>query len=178
MTEPATRRSRLPFALLLLRRVIACGVYAPPQIGSRLAFVTSLPTWTVWALSFGSPALTAVIACVAQYLSRRAARELEARSKREEVMRTLRWAAELAASNDAAKARLGVRQLKALQESKMLTPIEQEFVYAALEVTIKVPRQVIAQSTEEVEAVIDPSTNVAEETLVSSEEEWGEETDI
>jgi hypothetical protein len=93
-------------------------------------------------------------------------------------MRTLRWAAELAASNDAAKARLGVRQLKALQESKMLTPIEQEFVYAALEVTIKVPRQVIAQSTEEVEAVIDPSTNVAGETLVSSEEEWGEETDI
>ena len=93
-------------------------------------------------------------------------------------MRNLRWAAELAASDDAAKARLGVRQLRALQDSKMLTPDEQEFVYAALEVTIKFPREAITQSTEDVEAIIDPSTNVARETLVSSEEEQGEGADI
>jgi hypothetical protein len=86
-------------------------------------------------------------------------------------MRNLRWAAELAASNDAAKARLGVRQLKALRNSEMLTPTEQAFVYAALEVTIKVPRQAIAQSAEDVEVVAEASTNVAGETLVSSEEE-------
>jgi hypothetical protein len=93
-------------------------------------------------------------------------------------MRNLRWAAELAASNDAAKARLGVRQLMALRDSKMLTLADQEFVYAALDATIKIPRQTIAQSTEDVEVVVGPSTNATEETLVFSEEEWGEETDI
>jgi hypothetical protein len=147
-------------------------------MGSRLAFVTSLPTWAVWVLSFGSPTVTAVIACVGQYLGHHAARDLEARSKREEVMRNLRWAAELAASNDAAKARLGVRQLKALRDSKMLTPADQEFVRAALEATIKNPRQAIAESTEDAEVVVDTTTNVAGETFVSSEEEWGEGTDI
>jgi hypothetical protein len=92
-------------------------------------------------------------------------------------MRNLRWAAELAASNDAAKARLGVKELKALQGSEMLTAIDQEFVYAALDATIKVSRQAIAQSTEDAEVVVESSTNVARETLVSLEEEWGE-TDI
>jgi hypothetical protein len=66
----------------------------------------------------------------------------------------------------------------ALRDSEMLTPIEQEFVYAALDATIKIPRQAIAQSTEDVEVVVGPSTNVAEETLVFSEEESGEEADI
>jgi hypothetical protein len=93
-------------------------------------------------------------------------------------MRNLRWAAELAASNDAPKARLGVKELKALQKSPLLTPIDQEFVYAALDATIKVSRQAIAQSTEDVEVVVEASTNVAGETFVSSEEEWGEGTDI
>jgi hypothetical protein len=93
-------------------------------------------------------------------------------------MRNLRWAAELAASNDAAKARLGVRELMELRDSKMLTPIEQGFVYAALDVTIKFPRQAIAQSAGDVEVLVDPTTNAAGETLVSSEEECGEGADI
>jgi hypothetical protein len=93
-------------------------------------------------------------------------------------MRNLRWAAELAASNDAAKARLGVQELKALRDSKMLTPVEQGFVYAALDATIKVPRQVIAQYAEDVEVVVEAGTNVAGETLVSSEEGHGEEANI
>lgn len=140
--------------------------------------MTTLPTWAVWTLSFGSPAVTAVIAVLGHYFSHRAARDLEARSKREEVMRNLRWAAELAASNDAAKARLGVQELKALRDSKMLTPVEQGFVYAALDATIKVPRQVIAQYAEDVEVVVEAGTNVAGETLVSSEEGHGEEANI
>jgi hypothetical protein len=148
-------------------------------MGFMLAIVTSLPTWAVWTLAFGSPTLTAVIALLGHYFGHRAARDLEARSKREEVMRNLRWAAELAVSNDAAKARLGIQELEALRDSKMLTPIEQAFIYAALDVTIEVPRQAIAQSTKDVEVVLKASANVAGETLVSSKEgEQGEETDI
>jgi hypothetical protein len=93
-------------------------------------------------------------------------------------MRILRWAAELAVSNDAAKARLGVQELKALRDSKMLTRVEQAFIYAALEVTVEGARQAITQSGEDAE-VVKTSANVSEETLVSSEEAGpGEETDI
>ena len=78
------------------------------------------------------------------YLSRRAARDLEMRSKREEVIRTLRWAAELAVSADAAEARLGVEEIRALLDSRMLTASELGFADAALRTVIEVPRQAIA----------------------------------
>lgn len=135
--------------------------------------MASLPTWAVWTLSFGLPVLSAVGAYLGTYLSRRAAVDLEARSRREEVMRNLRWAAELAVSNDAAKARLGIQELEALRDSTMLTPIEQEFIYAALRATIAVPQHVIAQSAEDTDVIIGTSANVAGETLVSSEGEQG-----
>ncbi len=94
-------------------------------------------------------------------------------------MRNLRWAAELAVSNDAAKARLGIRELEALQVSKLLTTAEQGFIYAALDAAIDVPRLVIAQSAKDAEVVVEASANVSEEILVSSDEgEQGEETDI
>lgn len=148
-------------------------------MGSRLDLVTSFPTWAVWVLTFCLPVLTAVGAFLGQYFGHRAAQDLEARSKREEVMRNLRWAAELAVSNDAAKARLGIRELEALQVSKLLTTAEQGFIYAALDAAIDVPRLVIAQSAKDAEVVVEASANVSEEILVSSDEgEQGEETDI
>jgi hypothetical protein len=135
-----------------------------------LAIVTSLPSWAVWTLAFGSPALTAVIAFLGQYIGRRAARELEARSRREEVMRSLRWAAELAVSNDAAKSRLGVQELQALRKSELLTEVEQGFIDAALEVTIEIPHQAIERSGGKVEVIIEADANTAGETPVPSEE--------
>jgi hypothetical protein len=140
--------------------------------------VTSLPTWAVWVLSFGSPSLTAAIAVLAQYFGHRAARELEIRSKREEVMRNLRWAAELAASDDAKKALLGVVELKALRDSKMLSEAELGFIYAALDDAIEGPRQAINQSAGEVEVVVRCDADVAGGIPVSwGEEDEGEEAD-
>jgi hypothetical protein len=81
--------------------------------------VTSLPTWAVYALAFGSPALTAIIALIGQHLSRRGAKELEKRSRREEIMRILRWAAELAVSDDVSKARLGVQNIPSGQDRRI-----------------------------------------------------------
>lgn len=94
-------------------------------------------------------------------------------------MRSLRWAAELAVSNDADEALLGVVQLEALRKSKLISPIEQEFVDAALNVAIKGPRQAIEHAADQVNVVLKASANVAGETLVPSEEgEHGEEAGI
>lgn len=136
--------------------------------------MTSLPTWAVWILSFGSPALTAAVALVGQRISRRGTQELESRSKREEVMRNLRWAAELAVSGDVRKARLGNRELKALLASKLLSPTEVDFIYAALDAALDVPVHEIEQAAGEVEIVATTSVSATGEVLLPSEEEGKE----
>jgi hypothetical protein len=138
--------------------------------------VTLLPSWAVWTLSFGSPALTATVAVVGQLLSRRGARELEARSKRGEVMRTLRWAAELAVSHDVRRARLGNRELKALQNSKLLDPVEVDFIIAALDAALEEPVLAIEQAHGEVEVVATTSLSATGEVLLPSESEGESET--
>lgn len=85
-------------------------------------------------------------------------------------MRNLRWAAELSVSNDTAKARLGIQELRALRDSRMLTATEQEFIFAALAAVIEVPRHLVDQSAEDVEVLLEASSNTGGETLVSSEE--------
>lgn len=132
--------------------------------------MTSFPIWAAYALGFGTPVLSAATAFAGSYVGHRAARELEIRSKREEVMRNLRWAAELAVSDDAAKALLGVRELQELQDSKMLAPTEEGFVYAALRTAIEGPRKAIIQSVSEVEAVVRTDSEITGGNLVSSEE--------
>jgi hypothetical protein len=107
--------------------------------------VTSFPTWAVWALSFGSPVLAFVGVVLGPAVTRRGDRELEFRSKREEVMRILRWAAELAVSDDQAHSRLGVAELGALLQSELLDEEEKDFVQAALTAVVRVPVEQIEQ---------------------------------
>jgi len=133
--------------------------------------VTSLPTWAVWVLSFGSPILTAAVALVGQRISRRGTRELESRSKREEVMRSLRWAAELAVSDDVRKARLGNRELRALQNSRLLSPAEVDFIYAALDAALDVPVHAIEQAEGDIEVVATTDVSAAGEGLLPSEDQ-------
>ena len=76
-------------------------------------------------------------------------------------MRSLRWAAELAVSNDAAKSRLGVQELQALRDSKLLTLVEQGFIDAALRATIEIPRKAIDQSAGEVNVILEADANAA-----------------
>lgn len=135
-----------------------------------LVVVTSLPSWAALTLALGLPALTAATSFLGQYFGRRATGELEARSRREEVMRNLRWAAELAVSNETAKSRLGVQELHALRKSELLTDVEQEFIDAALEVTIEIPHQAIERSRGGAEVIIEADANAAGETPVPSEE--------
>ena len=92
--------------------------------------------WAVFAVSFGSPLLAFLGVLVGLWMGRKSARELEARSRREEMMRTLRWAAELAVADDDAISSLGVAQLVALAESELLDEAQQVFVDAALDAVV------------------------------------------
>ena len=70
------------------------------------------------------------------------------RAKREEVMRIMRWAAELAISEDEGRAELGVSQLTALYDSPLLDEELLPQVDAAL-------RAVVTASAEEIEEIED-----------------------
>jgi hypothetical protein len=115
--------------------------------------MTSLPTWAVWVLSFGSPLLAFAGVILGQSVTRRGDKELEFRSKREEVMRILRWAAELAVSDDQAHSRLGVAELGALMHSELLDEEEKDFVQAALTAVVRVPVEQIEQLGDDVKVI-------------------------
>ena len=115
--------------------------------------MTNLPTWAVYVLSFGSPALAFSGVMIGQRITRQSATELETRSKREEVMRSLRWAAELAVSADETQARLGVAQLRALGESDLLDEHQQLFIDAALDAVVRVPAREIEQLGEDAQVI-------------------------
>jgi hypothetical protein len=70
------------------------------------------------------------------------------RAKRDEVMRIMRWAAELAISEDEARAELGVAQLTALYDSPLLDEELLPQVDAAL-------RAVVSASAEAIEEIED-----------------------
>jgi hypothetical protein len=101
--------------------------------------VTTLPTWAVWVLAFGVPLLSFVGVVVGVAITRRGDTELEKRSRREEVMRSLRWAAQLAVEGDEAKAELGVAHLRALGKSDILDSDGQRFIDAALAAVVSEP---------------------------------------
>ena len=89
--------------------------------------MTSLPTWALYLVGIGSPVLAFAGGLIGQFITRRGAVELERRSKREEVMRILRWAAELGVSPEEAKARLGRAQLETLLDTDILDEEERDF---------------------------------------------------
>jgi hypothetical protein len=98
---------------------------------------TELPTWAVYAISFGTPCTALAGVLIGQLLTRRDARELEKRSRREQVLRTLEWAAELSISEDEATSRLGLGQLRALAASNLNDKDVRAFVEAALDAVVE-----------------------------------------
>jgi hypothetical protein len=90
-------------------------------------------------------------------------------------MTTLRWAAELAVSDDVRKARLGIQELRALQNSRLLGPTEVDFIIAALDAALEVPVLAIEQAEGEVEIIATTSLSATGEVLVSSEEDEDED---
>ena len=114
---------------------------------------TQLPTWAVYAVGFGTPASAFIGVLVGNLLTRRGAKELERRSKREEVLRNLWWAAELAVSDDEGKAQLGLAELQALADSDLLEAGEKLFIDAALESVVREPEEELEEAGEDAQAV-------------------------
>lgn len=115
--------------------------------------MVSLPLWALFAVAFGSPILAFLGVLLAQVMTRKSATELEARSKREETMRILRWAAELAVSLDDRMADLGVAQLGALLRSDLLDDSEKVFVEVALDAVYEDPEAELNQLGEDAEVI-------------------------
>lgn len=115
--------------------------------------MTTLPTWAVYAVSLGTPVAAFLGVLVAQWITRKGAKELETRSRREETMRNVRWAAELAVSTDDRMADLGVNQLAALLESDLLEDAEKVFVEAALDAVYEEPEAELEKLGEDAEAI-------------------------
>jgi hypothetical protein len=135
------------------------------------ADVTTVPTWAAISVSIGTPVLTFLGVLLAQFLTRKSATELEVRSKREETMRNLRWAAELAVSGDPTQAKLGVSQLVALGDSDLLDDAQQLFIDAALSAVVEDPADEIGDDAD-VEVVRElPQRGQPEETEVRSDQE-------
>ncbi len=137
--------------------------------------MTTLPTWAVYAISFGAPVLAFIGGLVGQLFGRRAARELEARSKREEALRNLRWAAELAITpEDKRRSDLGLDMLYTLRDSKLVDQDGAQLVNTALLAALSgpmVPIESIEEAGEELRVVEDPDPTVARVADVPSEEE-------
>jgi hypothetical protein len=115
--------------------------------------VISLPLWALFTIGFGSPLLAFLGVLAAQAIARKGAGELETRSKREETMRNLRWAAELSARHDERLASLGVAELKALLTSTLLEEGEKTFVEAALGAVYGDPEAELEQLQDAAEVV-------------------------
>lgn len=121
--------------------------------------MTSLPLWAIFTIGFGSPVLAFVGVLLAQLVARRGATELESRSKREETMRNLRWAAQLAVSADDRMAALGVAQLAALLASDLLDDAEKIFIEAALGAVYQDPQAQIDALGQDAEVIQLPTAN-------------------
>jgi hypothetical protein len=106
----------------------------------------SLPLWALFAVGFGTPIIGLSGVLVGQMLVHTDAVEEDHRGRREELMRTIRWAAEKAVDPDPKTAELGVVALRALGSSPLLQPEDQDFIDA-------VTGAVVAPAVEAVQGV-------------------------
>ena len=95
--------------------------------------MTSLPLWAVYCVAFGTPVSAFLGGLIGHWMARRGDAELDTRAKREESMRTLRWASELAISSESGSAQLGIAALDALSASPWLQAEDQAFIDAVLD---------------------------------------------
>jgi len=89
-----------------------------------------LPAWLL-AVSVPGGALLGVLLTLV--VTRKNAQEANRTAQQETLTETLRWAAELAVSENEAEARLGVLELVKLGEDPTITGREQDLIDAALE---------------------------------------------
>jgi hypothetical protein len=98
--------------------------------------VAGLPLWALFAIGFGTPIIGLSGVLVGQLLTHTDAREEDRTLRREELMRTIRWAAEKAVDGDPRNAELGLAALGALGTSPLLQPEDQAFIDAVTQAVV------------------------------------------
>jgi hypothetical protein len=116
------------------RSVVTLGV-----ITAAAGATASVPAWFALTVALGGPALTVLGALFGHWLGRRATKEADDRAKREELMRTVRWAAEqVAGGNDVARS-IAIKTVGAVEASGLLQDGDQAFIDAILQATVAEP---------------------------------------
>lgn len=93
-----------------------------------------MPTGLAIAVAIATPVLAFFGVLVANWITRRGAKELDTWRRREETMRLLRWAVESAASDKPVLAVAGLAVLEELIDAEILQPEDQRMVGAVVEI--------------------------------------------
>lgn len=96
-----------------------------------------VPLWVAVVIAVGTPLLAFAGVVVGQLLLRRGAQEQDVRWRREETMRLLRWAAELALDADPGRSAVGVSALGALQQSELMQADDQSLLSRILDAVVE-----------------------------------------
>jgi hypothetical protein len=120
----------------------------------RMSDATGIPAWAAIAALTLTPLLAFAGVLIANAATRRGAKETENRSRREETMRNLRWAAELALDDDGKRAQLGLNELEALETADMLDDEQKVFVTAALNAVVAEAASTLEELDKDGEEVI------------------------
>lgn len=128
-----------------------------------LAAAAASTGWSTAAITITVAVLALVGVVTTALINRAGNNRADLRGRREEAMRSLRWAAELAVDTDARKLALGVAQLIALKDSHLVDDDARVLIDAALEAAIEPPEvDVEAAGDDDVEVLIRPDDDVTE----------------
>ena len=127
------------------------------MLGGEQQSGASIPAGLAVIVLVGTPLLAFAGVFIGHLVTRRGARELEKWRRREEAMRTARWAAEQAVSGNEATQRMGIAALDALEGSELLQAEDRAFVEAVTDAVLAPSEEQVgeAMAVEDVEVEVD-----------------------
>lgn len=107
-------------------------VAPPATVGAAFygAAMLEISTWTAVVVAVVTPLLAFAGSLLGSWWARRSALELDRWRRREETMRLLRWAVELATERAQDKRKAGITAINALSDSELLQREDRELVAA------------------------------------------------
>ena len=102
-----------------------------------------VPTWFTLTVAIVGPLLLLLGVLIGHRVTRVGTKELDDRARREELLRSVRWAAEQAVAENARAGVLGIATLRAMSHLPLLqTPSDQAFIDAVLNAVVAEPAEV------------------------------------
>jgi hypothetical protein len=102
-----------------------------------------VPTWFTLTVAIVGPLLLLLGVLIGHRVTRVGTKELDDRARREELLRSVRWAAEQAVAENARAGVLGIATLRAMSHLPLLqTPSDQAFIDAVADAVVAEPAEV------------------------------------